>query len=109
HPSSTITAKLVDRTRREGYWGRRRAVEALQTLGENDRVDEASVAIADLKEAPDCSQRLSAVKRIRERKAARALPVLREVASDGLSNRIHNGCLTDEANRAIRELKGAAN
>lgn len=108
HPSSTLIAKLSDRTKRDGYWGRRRAVEALQAVGEGDRVDETAVAIADLKEAPDCSQRLGAVKRLRERKATQAIPALREAGSDGFSNRLHNGCLIDEANRTVRELKAAS-
>lgn len=107
HRSSTLIAKLADRSRREGYYGRRRAVEALQAMNEGDRVDEKAVALADLKDAPECSQRLTAVKRIRERKITEALDPLRSLAADNISNRWNNGCLTDEANKTIRELKAA--
>jgi hypothetical protein len=105
HKSSAMTAKLVARTTREGYYGRRRAVEALQAIDEGNRIDEAAVALADLKEAPECSQRLNAVKRLRERKAVQALPALREAASDSFTNRMRNNCLIDEAGRAVRELR----
>lgn len=105
YPSGASLDALVERSKQPGYWGRRRAVEVLGQTGEGDRVDEEQVALADMKEAPDCSQRLAAVKKVREHKTRAALPQLKELASDGIVNSFKNGCLTKEAAATIKELE----
>ncbi len=105
YPSETAAKALVERSRQPGYWGRRRANEVLEQTGEGDRIDEEQTALADLKEAPDCSQRLAAVKKVREHGTKAALPQLKELASDGFINSFKNGCLQREAAETIKALE----
>ena len=105
YPSEASSLALVERSRQPGYWGRRRANEILEQTGEGDRIDEEQTALADLKEAPDCSQRLAAVKKVREHETKAALPQLKELASDGFINSFKNGCLQKEAAETIKALE----
>ncbi|HSI06700.1 MAG: adenylate/guanylate cyclase domain-containing protein [Myxococcota bacterium] len=105
YPNGVATSALVERSRQPGYWGRRRANEVLAQTGEGDRIDEEQTALADLKEAPDCSQRLAAVKKVREHETKAALPQLKELASDGFINSFKNGCLQKEAAETIKALE----
>jgi class 3 adenylate cyclase len=105
YPSQPIEDALVERTRGSGYWGRRRAVEALQAIGQGDAIDEGQVALADLKEAPDCNQRLAAVKKLREKKVKAAIPALKVAGDDGFTNHFKNGCLIGEAQAAIKAIE----
>ncbi|MEM6731206.1 MAG: adenylate/guanylate cyclase domain-containing protein, partial [Myxococcota bacterium] len=61
-PSSRARDALLLRTTRAGYWGRRRAVETLDAVGEGEQIDRGAVALSDLEEAPSCEKRLEAVK-----------------------------------------------
>jgi tetratricopeptide (TPR) repeat protein len=105
YPNQVAANALVERSRQPGYWGRRRANEVLAQTGDADRIDEEQTAVADLKEAPDCSQRLAAVKKIREHETKSALPQLKELASDGFINSFKNGCLQREAAETIKALE----
>lgn len=105
YPSGVSMDALVERSRQPGYWGRRRANEVLAQTGEGDRIDEEATALADLKEAPDCNQRLAAVKKIREHKTRAALPQLKELADSGFLNSFKNGCLQKEAAETIKALE----
>ncbi len=105
YPSGASADALGERSRQAGYWGRRRANEVLEQTGETDRIDEEQTALADLREAPDCSQRLAAVKKVREHATKEALPQLRELASDGFINSFKNGCLQKEAVETIKALE----
>ncbi len=105
YPGGASVDALVERSRQPGYWGRRRANDVLTQIGEGDRIDEEATALADLKEAPDCSQRLAAVKKIREHATRAALPQLKELANDGFINSFKNGCLQKEAAETIKALE----
>ncbi len=106
YPSGAIEEALTERSKTSGYYGRRRAVEALQeAMGEGGNIDEPQVALADLKEAPDCNQRLAAVKKLREKKVKSAIPALKSAGDDGFANRFRNGCLIGEAQAAVKAIE----
>lgn len=103
-PSNASRDALVARTQRAGYWGRRRAVETLSSLGESARVDPVEVSLADLKDGPSCEKRLQAVRALGETDDARAIPALRE-ASSGKTIFDRNRCLREVAKKVLSKLE----
>jgi class 3 adenylate cyclase len=112
YQSPEMVYELGRRTSQPGRKGAQRAAALLAELGEAGRVDQAGLAMTDLNEAPTCEERLVAVKRLRELKEARALPLLKENLRTGFAGFIggvfskdKNACLHDEAKAAVAELE----
>jgi adenylate cyclase len=108
HPSPEFTFELARRTGLPGRIGAQRAATLLREQGQAGRIDQLAMTVTDLKEAPECPERLAAVKALRALKDPRALPALRAVQTRGFSTlfqKDRNACLQDEARQAIAELE----
>lgn len=108
YPSAEFVDELARRTSQPGRRGAQRAAALLTELGQAGRVDQPAMAMTDLSEAPTCEERLVAVKRLRELRDVRALPLLRDNVKTGftaLFAKDRNACLRVEAKAAIGELE----
>ena len=112
YPSAEFVYELSRRTGQPGRKGAQRAAALLDEMGQVGRVDLPALAMTDLNEAPGCEERLDAVKRLRELKDVRALPLLKENVRTGIAGFIggvfskdKNACLRDEARAAIEVLE----
>lgn len=112
YPSAEFVYELSRRTGQPGRKGAQRAAALLGEMGQAGRVDLPALAMTDLNEAPTCEERLDAVKRLRELKDVRALPLLKENVRTGIAGFIggvfskdKNACLRDEARAAIAVLE----
>ncbi len=106
YPSSSAVLALQVRLGEPGYWGRKRAVETLEMLNEEEEIDRVTVAIQDLIDAPDCSKRREAVVVLGQEHAHRALPALRKAAAD-TQFFSGNSCLKQDAQKAIHQIESA--
>lgn len=110
YPSPAATKHLAERTGKPGFAGRNKAAELLTRWGDQKKINDNKRALLDLEEAPECTQRLQAVLKIRERKLAQALPTLKKMADVGFFDRVFsnhpNACLFDDAKKTIEDLEG---
>lgn len=109
YPSPTAAKHLAERTGKPGFAGRDKAAELLTRWGDQKKINENKRALLDLEEAPECTQRLQAVLKIRERKLAQALPTLKKMTDVGFFERVFanhpNACLFDDAKKTIEVLE----
>jgi class 3 adenylate cyclase len=108
HPSPEFVYELARRTRAPGRIGAQRAAALLTELGQAARIDQRSLAVTELAEAPTCEERLAAVRRLRALRDPRALPALQESVHIGLAEMFRkdrNACLRAEAEKTIAELQ----
>jgi adenylate cyclase len=111
HPSPEFVFELSRRTGLPGRIGAQRAAALLREQGQAGRIDRLGMAITELSEAPNCEERLIAVKSLRLLKDVRALPVLRSREKRGFATLFkedRDACLRDEARQAIAELEKLA-
>jgi adenylate cyclase len=108
NPSAEFAYELGRRTSQPGRKGAQRAAALLTELEQAGRIDQRGMALTELAEAPNCEERLVAVKKLRALRDPRALPVLRESVKRNWFREDRNACLRDEALQAIGELEKLA-
>jgi class 3 adenylate cyclase len=108
YPSAEFVYELGRRTSQPGRKGAQRAAALLQELGQGGRIDQRGMAMTELAEAPECEERLAAVRKLRALRDPRALPALRPFSKRGLGTlfgKDPNECLRREARETIGELE----
>jgi hypothetical protein len=88
---------------------RRRARQLAERLAIAGGIDRYAAAIADLQQAPSCSERKAAVAELRALGDARAVPALKKArgrSSGFFGTGRPNACLRADAAAAIAELEG---
>lgn len=110
YPSPVATKLLAERTGKAGFAGRHQAADILSQWREQKKINERRLALLDLEEAPQCTQRREAVVKIRELKLKQALPTLKKMTDVSFLERVFtkhpNACLFDEARKTIAVLEG---
>jgi len=108
-PSEKVIEALSARVVSPGSNGRRDAAYILRKMGEQNNIDSVAMSILDFQETKDCNQKLAAIKIFKDRKDARALPILEQASapSRNVMSIFKKRCGVKEAKEAIKAINQA--